>query len=221
LDELSKCSAQDSRRIGLANKMTDYAPPTRLRFLSHPATPQLRNGTFPTDEPLDPRAFATLESLAWNPQGIQKLWVSPELRTVQTAAALGLHAELAPELRECDYGSWQGHALEDLFDTDPAGLTSWLEDLSAAPHHGESLRDLVTRVADWLESQRRAGPSIVVTHASIIRAVIVHTLSAPLESFGQIEVAPLTLTDIRLSGGRWHLRSVAVPLASQPAIGDD
>jgi broad specificity phosphatase PhoE len=193
--------------------MSQYAPPTRITFLCHPATLQQKAGVFPTDEPLDASSLEQLAVIAWNvPKGALVL-TAPERRTRQTAEALKLNATEAPELRECDFGHWRGTDLESLQATDPAGLSGWLSDITAAPHQGESFYNLVTRVSRWLDAQHNVGHVIAVTHASVVRAAIIHALQAPPhEAFQCLEIAPLTLTEIRLSKDRWRVRSVGVPL---------
>ena len=49
------------------------------------------------------------------------------------------------------------------------------------------------------------GATLAVTHASVVRAAIVHALGADPYAFWRIDVAPLSLA--RLSGrdGRWNL----------------
>jgi broad specificity phosphatase PhoE len=192
--------------------MTQHAPPTRIWMISHPANRTQMEGFFPADDALDDHAIASMEGVVWRPNAQVKVWTSPEVRTRETAGALGFTAEVAAELRECDFGDWAGQSLEAVFTADPAGCASWLSDLTAKPHHGESFRDLLTRVGEWLDGQQKAGPCVVVAHASVIRAAIVHALGAPAEAFQRIEVAPLTLTDLRCNGPQWSVRSMALPL---------
>ena len=92
-------------------------------------------------------------------------WFSgPEQACQTTAARLGGRAEVIPELRDCDFGEWTGSSLGHVAADDPSGLDAWLRDPSVAPHGGESLADMITRVAYALGrlsvaggSQRRGG----------------------------------------------------------------
>jgi broad specificity phosphatase PhoE len=122
---------------------------------------------------------------------------------------LKLDATIEPLLRECDYGRWTGRLLADLQAEEPQALAEWLQTPDSAPHGGESVQDLLTRVARWLDAQNgTSGLTVVVTHASVIRAAIVHAIEAGPRSFWRIDVAPLSVT--RLSGdrGRWTLSSI-------------
>jgi broad specificity phosphatase PhoE len=83
-----------------------------------------------------------------------------------------------------------------------------LRDPAAAPHGGESLLNLMRRIAHWLEEEKVTDrQSILVTHAAIIRAAIIHAIEAAPQAFWRIDIAPLSMT--RLSGrdGRWNVVS--------------
>jgi broad specificity phosphatase PhoE len=57
-------------------------------------------------------------------------------------------------LRECDYGRWAGKRFSEIVVDEPDAANSWLNDLTAAPHGGESILDLMGRVATWLGDER-------------------------------------------------------------------
>jgi broad specificity phosphatase PhoE len=195
--------------------MSQYFPPTRITLISHPATRQQKAGVFPADEPLDMRSLEQLAAIAWKVPKSTLILVAPERRTRQTAEALKLNATDARELGECDFGHWRGTSLKALQTKDPGGLSEWLSDITAAPHQGESFYNLIIRVGRWLETLHDVGHVIAVTHASIVRAAVVHVLQAPAhEAFRRIEIAPTTMTEIRRSRGYWQVLSVGVPLIS-------
>jgi broad specificity phosphatase PhoE len=185
---------------------------TRLSLISHAATPALRRAAFPLDEPLDQQEIAKINALGWIAPKAQKILSAPEQRTQETAHALGLAATTIPELRDCDYGVWRGRELSELQAQDPEGVATWLADPAASPHSGESIANLVDRVGMWLDQQREDGHTIAVTHPAVIRSAVVHILNAPLQSFWRIDIAPLSLTDLRFNGSVWTLRSCATPL---------
>jgi broad specificity phosphatase PhoE len=180
----------------------------RLTLICHASTEAVRKAAFPADEPLDRRDEADAVELARHLPSADRCWMSPELRTRQTAELLNLEAISLSALRDCDYGTWRGRALEDVLAHDANAVETWLRDPAAAPHGGESLSSLMQRIAQWLEGEavmdRR---SILVTHPSVVRAAIVHAIDATPKSFWRIDVAPLSVT--RLSGrdARWNLVS--------------
>ena len=91
---------------------------------------------------------------------VDRCWTSPELRTRQTAEALGLSADIQPMLRECDYGRWAGKKFSEIAADEPDAANSWLRDPAAAPHGGESILDLMRRVATVARRRTVARPTV-------------------------------------------------------------
>lgn len=131
--------------------------------------------------------------------------VAPELRTRQTAAALGLQGSPEPGLRDCDFGRWQGLSLKQLEQAEADDLQHWLGDPHAAPHGGESVAQLCQRVADWMEGWTATGHWQAITHPMVIRAALLHVLQCPLSAFQQIDVLPLSRLGFSRYD-RWRLR---------------
>jgi len=178
----------------------------RLILICHASTEATRAATFPADEPLEDNGRTDAAALTGRLPKADGHWSSPELRTLQTAEACGFNPTVLPMLRECDYGRWTGCSFDEVQAREPQAVSAWLNDLSAAPHGGESFLGLMQRVAAWLAGERdNHSRSIVVTHSTVIRAAIVHAIAAPPQSFWRIDIAPLSVT--RLSGmrGRWNL----------------
>jgi broad specificity phosphatase PhoE len=189
--------------------------PARLTLISHAPTAATRTSAFPSDEPLEESILAKLTTLNWQPPRSNKILTAPELRSQQTAKALHLAGTPTPELRDLHFGIWQRRTLADLHAEDSQAIAQWLTDPTAAPHNGESIASLITRIAEWLDTlaTEAALHTIAITHPAVIRAAILHTLNAPPQSFWRIDIAPLTLTDLRHNGRVWTLRVTAIPLA--------
>jgi broad specificity phosphatase PhoE len=184
----------------------------RLILVCHASTAAVRAPAFPADEPLDERGQERAKKLAKTLPRVERCFSSPELRTKQTAEALGLNAVPLPILRDCDYGTWCGRAYDDVVGRDPDAIAGWLRDPSAAPHGGETLQSLMQRVGEWLAGENvLRRQTIVVTHASVVRSVIVHAIEAELPSFWRIDVAPLSVTRLTGDGTRWNLSEVSRP----------
>ncbi|TRC93005.1 histidine phosphatase family protein [Mesorhizobium sp. WSM4303] len=190
----------------------------RLTLICSGATPAMRKGSFPLDEALEPRSLALAATMTL--RGADRVWTGPALRARQTAEAMGLKPSVEPLLAEQDFGSWAGKGFAEVQALDPNGVAAWLGDAEAAPHGGESLADVARRTASFLDDLiRTSGHTVAVTHASVIRAAIVHVLGAPLAACRRIDVEPLSLTDLRSDGHRWMLRSSGIPVA-KPAKSD-
>lgn len=181
---------------------------TRLILICHASTAAIRSSSFPADEPLDEQGKTSAAALAGRLPKADRCLTSPELRTRQTAEALGLGAVVEPTLRDCDFGFWSGRSFRDVYASEPVAIATWLHDPSSTPHGGESLLTLMQRIDEWLQGEHaHSRRSIVVTHSTIIRATIVHTLGAPAESFWRVDIAPLSITRLSGENDRWNLMS--------------
>jgi len=99
---------------------------------------------------------------------------SPLVRCVETAEILrannpGLGAlETDPRLMEKDWGEWEGrdlHEMEALVGPD-------IHSADHRPEGGESRRNMLGRISEFLDDMtRRDGPVVVVTHRGVIRTV--------------------------------------------------
>jgi broad specificity phosphatase PhoE len=178
----------------------------RLDLLAHGPSEATRAARFPDDEALEASAAQALQALRGKVRPYARAFTAPARAARETAVALGLHVEVEPALRDCDYGRWRGLASKDVAGSEPDAFAAWLGDPVAAPHGGESFAVLIERVGAWLtQSLARDGATLAVTHASFVRAAIVNALGAGPSAFARIDVAPLSLA--RLSGreGRWNL----------------
>ena len=165
---------------------------------------------------LEASAVAALEALGGRLRPYCRVLTAPARAARETAAALGLDADVETALRDCDYGRWRGLALMDVAAREPDGFAAWLADPAAAPHGGEPLTALVERASVWLGgSLAWDGATLAVTHASVIRAVIVSALSAGASAFWRIDVAPLSLARLTGRDGRWNLAALGA-LGTQP-----
>ena len=181
----------------------------RLVLVCHGATAATRKAAFPVDEPLEASAVEQARTLGAALPDSNYSWTSPALRARQTALALSLDANPQPALAECDYGRWAGRRLKDVSAEEPEAVETWLRDFEAAPHGGESLAVLFARVSGWLDKiMIGEGQVIAVTHASVIRAAVIHLLRAPRESFWQIDIEPLSVVDLTGVGQSRRLRVV-------------
>jgi broad specificity phosphatase PhoE len=181
----------------------------RLTLLCHASTSAVRGAAFPADEPLDPQGQVKASALAGDLSRVDVAWTSPALRARQTAAALHLDAEVDHTLRDIDIGRWAGRSLAETQTAEPDELAAWTSDPSAVPHGGESIVDLLERIAPWLDARSRdRRRSVAVTHSAVIRAAVILAIDAKPTSFWHIDVAPLCRVDLRGDGHRWTLRSI-------------
>jgi broad specificity phosphatase PhoE len=138
---------------------------------------------------------------------------SPRERARETAALIaephGLEVAIAPELDEVDFGAWAGSTFETL--NGDRRWRAWNSMRSSArPPGGESMQELQARAigyVEWLRRECQDGVAVLVTHAEVIRAALLHWLGRPLDEYASVEVAPASVTI--LAAGRSGIRIIA------------
>ncbi|MEV8444358.1 histidine phosphatase family protein [Streptomyces parvus] len=192
----------------------------RVMLISPAMNAALREARFDGDSPLDRSGRESARAAAGAVPATGLVLSGPSGRCRETAEALGLAARAEPALGGWDLAGWAGRRLDEVAASEPAEVAAWLGDPSAAPHGGESLRDLVTRTGAWLDSL--GGPDapgasfLAVAEAAVVRAAVVHGLRLPPEAFWRLDVAPLTLTELSGRSGRWNV-GLGRPLTAPPA----
>lgn len=107
-------------------------------------------------------------------------YVSPLQRAQQTAAGLGLRAEVADQLIEMNFGLWEGRTIKALRAADPVAFTCNEErGLDLEPPKGETPRQVQTRLLAWL-SQLPPGRYGAICHKGVMRALLAEALDWPM-----------------------------------------
>lgn len=133
-----------------------------------------------TDQPLSPEGRAALAGRTGPPA--DRLYVSPLRRCRETAELLypGMAQQIVPDLRECDFGVFEGRTYEELRD-DPA-YQQWLDSAGEIPPPGgegkAACRERTVRA--FLELVERADRAAFVVHGGTIM-----TLMETLEDSGE------------------------------------
>ncbi|MCF3132290.1 histidine phosphatase family protein [Streptomyces olivochromogenes] len=180
---------------------------SRVTLISPAMTPSLRRARFDDDDSIEDSAAVRAGATALSLPTAGRVFVSPSVRCRETAAALGLDASQETGLSGLDVGRWRGLTLDEVGAAEPEAVARWLADPGAAPHGGESVRDLCARVARWLETTGLAdGRTVAVAEPEVIRAVVLHALGAPETAFWRVDVPPLAATEVTGRSGRWNLR---------------
>ena len=129
----------------------------------------------------------------------KRVWASAEI----IGEALGLAPNAVQDLNEWNVGSWDGHKYVDIKATDPELYKAWsLDPIKNRPPGGESIADVVERVEGRLEHllNEHSGKKIaLVSHAGIIRALIVRALGMPVDNFWRVNIPTGSITKIDFS----------------------
>lgn len=189
-----------------------------LLLVRHAPTSATRASAFPADDQLDESAREQARALAEALPRRAEVITSPARRCRQTAEAAGLEARVDDAIADCDFGSWSGRTLSDVNDDDPQAVRAWMLDPAAFPHGGESLAVFTARISRWLDAQAELeGRIVAITHGEVVKAAVVHALSAPVLAFWRIDASPLAVTELQARHGRWTVARLNCPLISRAA----
>ncbi|WP_308168233.1 bifunctional RNase H/acid phosphatase [Nonomuraea sp. NEAU-A123] len=178
------------------NSGTGWSPPTRvstsLLLLRHGETPLSVERRFSGlgDAELTAnglaQAAAAAERLSREPYHLDAIVSSPLKRARQTAEAVaqrtGLGVEVDDDLREADFGAWEGHTFTEVQRGWPAELAAWLADPNTAPPDGESFEAVAQRIrrAEERLVERYEGRTVlIVSHVTPIKTLLRFALMAP------------------------------------------
>ncbi len=120
----------------------------------------------------------------------------------QWAEKLNIPLLIEPELREINFGHWEGKTVAEVEQQSKEQLENyWQHPNQSTPHGGESLQEFHNRIIHcWqdLQTTRKAQHSLIVTHGGVIRSIIGDLLGIPLDNLGRLEVPHASWSRIRI-----------------------
>lgn len=159
-------------------------PALALVLLRHGETEQSLERRFSgsSDLPLtakgEEQARAAAERIAGTP-AISAIYSSPLRRARQTAeavsAAIGVPVQVDDELREVDFGDWEGMTFTEAQDAGGDAFARWMGSTDYAPPGGESQAQCLERIAavrNRLLRTHKGERVLVVTHMTPIKALV-------------------------------------------------
>ena len=136
---------------------------------------------------------------------------SPLQRAVATAAIvareLALTAVIDDDLRETDFGEWDGLTLEEIQQRWPGAAAIWRRDPDQAPPGGESFAATalrVNRACDRLRRDHGGQTILVVCHITPIKILLCRALGVPLGTLYRLYLGSACINEIQ-----WHDRGFA------------
>jgi probable phosphoglycerate mutase len=134
--------------------------------------------------------------------GQPKVFSSPRERARQTAEAIaaphGVTVQTHAGLDEVDFGAWSGKSFEEL--EHDAGWRAWNHEREhARAPGGESMREVQQRVLATLHElseEYRGAQLVLVSHAEVIRAALLHVRRMPLSQYSTLAVAPASVSTL-------------------------
>jgi probable phosphoglycerate mutase len=127
------------------------------------------------------------------------IYVSPLERARQTADALGRDYTVLDDLRETNFGKWEGMTFAEVRERFPDELNAWLADPGIPPPGGESLIVTVKRVArvrDRVLADHPGGRVLLVSHVTPIKSLVQLALAAEPTVLYRLHLDLVSLTNI-------------------------
>lgn len=137
---------------------------------------------------------------------LHAIYTSPLKRAIETAQLLargrGIKVVRAPEVAEIDYGYWVGKTFDEVsgekdyfvYHTEPA---------RAQAPGGERMSDVYRRTGRFIERLRvrhRKGRIAVISHADVIKAILVRYLKLHLNDLLRIRIDNCSLSSLWFNG---------------------
>lgn len=184
---------------------------TTVFLVRHGDTRQTDEGVLYTDPEakLTEKGRAQIRAIAsWlGDEGIDALFSSSSKRVLSSAEIIG--AQLKVNITPVDafnawrVGEWEGRTYLDVKKTEPQVYQSWVADpVRNAPPGGEAILDVSKRATEAVRQVIGANEGkrlVVVSHAEVIRALLVDALGMPLENYWRISVPTGSITKVDYS----------------------
>lgn len=163
-----------------------------------------------TDAPLTERGERQAQQLAQAIAAfpVRAIYTSPLARAQATAAAIvapmGIEPSVWDDLREQNYGAWEGLTRAEAIARDATALAAWEADASLAPPEGETLAQTQARViaaADALATRHPDETIALVSHVGPIKTLLCAAMGLPLAGVRRMWLDPASYSVID-----WRLR---------------
>ncbi len=167
---------------------------SEIVLVRHGETEWSRDGkhTGNTDVPLTERGREQARALgaALGRRSFARVLTSPLARAAETAKLAGFDAEERDELREWDYGAYEGRRTVDIREERP-GWTLWADGVP----EGETAAEVAARVDAVLDELRATdGAALVVAHGHLLRVLAVRWLGLGPEAGRLLALDPATVS---------------------------
>lgn len=184
---------------------------TTIYLIRHGHTEPTENGKLYNDPAVEltDRGIAQAKALGdWLADKNPDLLLSSTAKRVVSTSELianriGMKSCPKSDLDEWSVGDWEGRTYLEVKKEDPEDYKHWSKDpIKNAPPGGESIEDLYKRVqarmVDLIEENK--GKSIaLITHAGVIRAILVNALEMPVRNFWRLNISVGSVSKIDVS----------------------
>ena len=173
---------------------------TERRFTGHRDVPITAGGQV--------QAEAVAQALAG--QTLAAIYSSPLERARMTAETVAkphrLQVKVDAALREMGFGRWEGRTRDEVAASEPQAWAVWRETPhELTGHGGETLPEVAARVhtfVDRLRGQHGDETVILVTHAIVVRLIVLAALGLGPNRLWSVDASPAGISEVDL-GHDW------------------
>jgi len=144
---------------------------------------------------------------------------SPLRRAVQTAepaaTSLGLAIETDADLREIDFGRWEGKTFAEISEEDPEAAAAWASgDSGLTFPGGDCMADFLARAVRTADSLavHPADTLLVVSHCALINSMLHHLLGLPPSGFDLFHIKNCGVAVVTMYDGKGILSGLNLGL---------
>ncbi len=149
-----------------------------------------------TDDVLTQKGWQQMSSAVKNINDIDIILTSPLKRCAEFASKLSdehsLPLEIIDDLREIDFGQWDGKSVQDVAENDAQQLKKfWQNPLANTPPGGEPVADFQKRIISfWNEllMTQRGKNCLLILHGGVQKMILAEVLQMPVQAIHNIEV---------------------------------
>ena len=153
-----------------------------------------------TDEPLNNNGIKQMKGLIifLNTKNKPDIIItSPLIRAKQSAQIIANTYNIIPieakELREIDFGDWEGLTFNEIKNKEPDEFIKWMRHPDKfTPTNGESIIDLNKRINNFmnkvLNNSEENSTIYLITHGGPIRSVLINALKIPPSLYWNIKI---------------------------------
>lgn len=142
------------------------------------------------------------------------IFSSPLERAQTTANAIAaeasLRVQLLDDLREMNYGTWEGRSFLDVRRSDEKNYLRWINELDFPSPEGESHQHVLDRIRRALVTMREIAnghPVVAVTHGNAIRIAATALLDLPLSAARHLAQDNASINIFLWRGDRYVLKT--------------
>jgi alpha-ribazole phosphatase/probable phosphoglycerate mutase len=158
-----------------------------------------------TDQPLSDKGWEQLRQAIAGGSDWQRVVCSPMRRcrefAEETARRLDLPLRIEEDLRELDFGAWDGLPMARLWQEHGEEARAYLSNpLSVTPPDAEPITEFHERIVTAWNSilEDHAGEHLLlIAHGGVNRLILSHVLSIPLHAMFRLEVAYACMSRVR------------------------